>query len=100
VWQTLALVLVIVLGLRVWGNVTGDPLRRDLGIDSGFLLRGRASFELGENLLGYRPGETFLDAFKAGLTNTVLVAVTGIVLTMIAAVITRRPCSGSLLPRT
>jgi general L-amino acid transport system permease protein len=85
VWQALALGAVIALAAWVWGNVTGNLARRQLGIDFGFLA-GRASFEFGENLVGYRPGDTFLDAFSAGLANTVLVAVVGIVLTTIVAV--------------
>lgn len=85
VWQALAAGLVLAAVLWVWGNVTGNLARRNLGIDFGFLA-GRASFEFGENLVGYRPGNSFLVAFQAGLANTVLVAVVGIALTTVVAV--------------
>jgi general L-amino acid transport system permease protein len=86
VWQALAAGLVLAAGFWVWGNITGNLARRNLGIDFGFLA-GRASFEFGENLVGYRPGDSFLVAFQAGLANTVLVAVAGIALTTIMAVV-------------
>jgi general L-amino acid transport system permease protein len=86
VWQALAAGLVLAAAVWVWGNITGNLARRNLGIDFGFLA-GRASFEFGENLVGYRPGDSFLVAFQAGLANTVLVAVAGIVLTTVVAVV-------------
>jgi general L-amino acid transport system permease protein len=85
VWQALAAGGVLASGLWLWGNVTGNLARRNLGIDFGFLA-GRASFEFGENLVGYRPGDSFLTAFQAGLANTALVAAVGIVLTTVLAV--------------
>lgn len=85
VWQALAAGLVLAAALWVWDNVTGNLARRNLGIDFGFLA-GRASFEFGENLVGYRPGDSFLVAFQAGLANTVLVAVIGIALTTLVSV--------------
>ncbi len=84
VWQALALTLVVAAAIWIWGNVTGNLARRNLDINFGFL-GGRASFEFGENLVGYRAGDTFLMAFKAGLANTVVVAVAGIALTTVAA---------------
>lgn len=85
VWQAVAAGLVLAAALWVWGNITGNLARRNLGIDFGFLA-GRASFEFGENLVGYRPGDSFLVAFQAGLANTVLVAVVGIALTTVVSV--------------
>ncbi|WP_019015406.1 amino acid ABC transporter permease [Elioraea tepidiphila] len=84
VWQALAAAAVLAALLWVAGNIAGNVARRGLDIDFGFLA-GRASFEFGENLIGYRPGDTFLTAFLAGLANTVLVAVLGIVLTTMVA---------------
>lgn len=83
-WQSLALILVIGFALWLWGNITGNLARRNLGIDFGFLWN-RASFEFGENLVGYRPGDSFLIAFSAGLANTVFVAIVAIVLTTVVA---------------
>jgi general L-amino acid transport system permease protein len=85
-WQALALALVGAFAFWLWGNITGNLARRNLGIDFGFL-HSRASFEFGENLVGYRGGDTFLAAFAAGLANTVLVAVVGILLTTIVATV-------------
>lgn len=84
VWQALAAAAVLGAVLWIAGNIAGNVARRGLDIDFGFLA-GRASFEFGENLIGYRPGDTFLTAFLAGLANTILVAVLGIVLTTIVA---------------
>lgn len=83
-WQAMAVVLAAGAIWWLWSNLTGNLARRDLGIDFRFLA-GRASFEFGENLAGYRPGDSFLRAFLAGLANTVQVAVLGILLTSIAA---------------
>jgi len=85
VWQCAAALLVLGLLLWIWGNVTGNLARRNLGIDFGFIA-GQASFEFGENLVGYRPGDSFVWAFAAGLANTVQVALVGILLTTVLAV--------------
>jgi general L-amino acid transport system permease protein len=84
VWQALAAGGVLAAIVWVSGNIAGNLERRNLGIDFGFLA-GRASFEFGENLVGYRPGDSFLTAFQAGLANTLLVAVVGIALTTVVA---------------
>lgn len=84
VWQALAAAAVLGAILWIAGNIAGNVARRGLDIDFRFLV-GRASFEFGENLVGYRPGDTFLTAFLAGLANTILVAVLGIVLTTVVA---------------
>ena len=85
VWQTLALTLVAALAVWFYLNITGNLARRNLDVNFGFLA-GRASFEFGENLVGYRPGDSFLTAFKAGFANTVLVAATAIPITTIVGV--------------
>jgi general L-amino acid transport system permease protein len=79
-WQVLAALLV---GYAAWwlaSTLTANLARQSLDLNFGFL-GGRASFEMGDNLLGYRAGESFTRAFAAGLVNTLLVAVLGIVLT-------------------
>jgi general L-amino acid transport system permease protein len=83
-WQALAVLLVAGAIWWLWSNLTTNLARRDLGIDFRFLA-GRASFEFGENLAGYRPGDSFFRAFLAGLANTVQVAVLGILLTSVVA---------------
>lgn len=100
VWQALAAACVIVSVAWVTENISGNVARRGLDVDFGFLAR-RASFEFGDNLVGYRPGDTFLSAFKAGLANTVLVAALGIVLATIlgAGLALARLASNRLLAR-
>lgn len=78
--QALAGLLVLGFGWWVWGNLAANLERRSLGLGFDFLA-ARASFEMGDNLLGYRAGESFFRAFLAGLVNTLLVALLGIVLT-------------------
>lgn len=85
-WQALALAALLGFAAWIWGNLTGNLSRRNLGIDFGFLA-GRASFEFGENLAGYQPGDSFLRAFLAGLANTVQVAVLGILITTVLATV-------------
>src|SRR5512147_1223051 len=77
VWQGLVALAVAASIAWIWGNVAGNISRRGLDVDFGFI-NGRASFEFGENLIGYRPGDSFAVAFLAGLANTLLVAVLGI----------------------
>jgi general L-amino acid transport system permease protein len=78
-WQALAGGAVIALALWLWGNLSANLATRALPLDFGFVA-GRASFEMGDNLLGYRAGDSFLHAFAAGLANTLLVALLGMVL--------------------
>ncbi len=83
-WQGLALAALGALGLWVWGNVAANLPRMKLQLGFDFL-SARAAFEIGDNLLGYRAGDTILFAFAAGLANTLQVAALGIVLTTILA---------------
>ena len=78
--QGLAALVVLGFGWWLWGNLSANLERRALGLGFDFLA-ARASFEMGDNLLGYRAGESFFRAFAAGLVNTLLVALLGIVLT-------------------
>jgi general L-amino acid transport system permease protein len=80
--QGLAALLVLAFAWWLWGNLSANLERRSLGLGFDFLA-ARASFEMGDNLLGYRAGETFLRAFLAGLVNTLLVALLGIALTFV-----------------
>jgi general L-amino acid transport system permease protein len=75
-----AALLVLGLAWWLWSNLSTNLARRSLGLGFDFLA-GRASFEMGDNLFGYRAGESFTRAFLAGLVNTLLVAVVGIALT-------------------
>jgi general L-amino acid transport system permease protein len=79
-WQA---ALALAIGALLWwvaGNVATNLPRLKMELRFGFLA-DNASFELGDNLLGYRAGSSFAHAFAAGLGNTLFVSVIGIVLT-------------------
>lgn len=82
----LALALAAALAWLV-GNVRQNLPR--MGIEFGFDFLGQpAGFEIGENLIGYQPGQTIFRAYLAGMVNTIHVAALGIVLaTMLALVL-------------
>jgi general L-amino acid transport system permease protein len=86
VWQAL---VVMIFGAAVWwlaGNIAVNLPRLKMELNFGFLF-DRASFELGDNLLGYRAGDRYLLAFAAGIVNTLQVAIIGIVLTAIVGTV-------------
>ena len=80
VYQVLALA---VIGGLVWylAHNTATNMRQR-GIQSGFgFLLGTAGFDIGESLFAFDSGESLLQAYLVGLSNTLRVAVLGIVLT-------------------
>ena len=55
------------------------------GIQGGWdFLWQTAGFDIGEHLIAYEPGDAYWRAFAVGLTNTLRVAVTGILLATLA----------------
>lgn len=82
-WQVLAALLVAGFAWWLWANLSANLARRSLGLGFDFL-SARASFEMGDNLLGYRAGQSYARAFLAGLLNTLQVALLGIALTFFA----------------
>jgi len=97
VWQALA---VILIGGALWwiaSNVALNLPRLKMELRFGFLAEN-ASFEIGDNWLGYRAGETYLRAFLAGLANTLQVSILGIVLTaLVGTAVALLRLSGNLL---
>ncbi len=80
VYQVLA---VGVIALIVWflAHNTATNMRQR-GIQSGFgFLLGTAGFDIGESLFAFDSGESYLQAYLVGVTNTLRVAMLGIVLT-------------------
>lgn len=82
VYQVLA---VTVIGLALWflahNTATNMRLR---GIQSGFdFLTSAAGFDIGESLYPFDSGEPYWRAFLIGVTNTLRVAVLGIILTTV-----------------
>ena len=82
VYQVLAIAL-IALGVWVLASNTLANMRTR-GIQSGFgFLTQTAGFDIGESLIAFDSGESYLKAFTVGLINTVRVALIGIVLTTV-----------------
>jgi general L-amino acid transport system permease protein len=80
VYQVLALIL-LALGLWYLGHNTLLNMR-ERGIQSGYdFLLQTAGFDIGESLMGFDSNESYLKAFWVGLSNTLRVAILGIVLT-------------------
>lgn len=97
VFQTL-LAAILVLAVTVIATNVNTNLAR-VRLEPGFaFLAEPASFELGENAIGYRAGQSYLKALLAGLVNTIKVAVLGIILaTMLGTAIALARLSDNLM---
>lgn len=97
VWQALAVALI---GGALWwiaNNVAVNMPRLKMELRFGFLAEN-ASFEIGDNWIDYRAGQSYLRAFLAGLSNTLQVSILGIVLTgAIGTAVALLRLSGNLL---
>ena len=81
----------LVLGLvgAAWfftSNAMANLAKNSLTTGFDFLW-GNASFELGESITGFTAGDSFLDAFYAGIANTAAVSVISIVAATILGII-------------
>jgi len=78
-WQILVVAAVVALIAWLWSNTVHNlSVRR---IATGFAFLGReAGMPIADTWLSYSPKDTYLRAFIVGLTNTLRVAVIGIVL--------------------
>lgn len=82
VYQVLAL-LALAVGLWYLGHNTLLNMR-ERGIQSGYdFLVQTAGFDIGESLIPFESYESYLKAFGVGLSNTLRVAIVGIVLTTV-----------------
>jgi general L-amino acid transport system permease protein len=82
VYQALAIIVIAVSVLYLANNTATNMKVR--GIQSGFdFLTGAAGFDIGESLYAFDSGEPYWRAYLVGFTNTLRVAVLGIVLTTI-----------------
>ncbi len=79
------IVAVTVIALLVWFLAHNTIVNmRVRGIQSGFdFLSGAAGFDIGESLYPFDSSEAYWRAFLVGLTNTLRVAIVGIILTTI-----------------
>jgi general L-amino acid transport system permease protein len=78
-WQILVVAIVVAVIYWLWSNTVHNlSVRR---ISTGFAFLGReAGMPIADSWLPYSPKDTYLRAFIVGLTNTLRVAVIGIVL--------------------
>jgi general L-amino acid transport system permease protein len=80
VYQIVAVAVIALLVLYLASNTATNMRAR--GIQSGFdFLGGAAGFDIGESLFAFDSGEPYWRAYLVGMTNTLRVAVVGIVLT-------------------
>jgi general L-amino acid transport system permease protein len=79
------IVAIAVVAMAVWWLATNTLHNMQVrGIQSGFdFLKGPAGFDIGESLYAFDSAQPYWQAFLVGLTNTLRVAIIGIVLTTI-----------------
>jgi general L-amino acid transport system permease protein len=82
VYQVLAVTLIVLcVGYLAHNTQTN---MRERGIQSGFdFLNSPAGFDIGESLFAFDSGENYWHAYFIGFTNTLRVAITGLILTTI-----------------
>lgn len=67
-------------------NFSANLVAKGITIDFGFL-REATSFPIGESLISYSSGDTYLRALTAGLLNTIRLAIAGIALATVFGVV-------------
>lgn len=83
----LALFLATAAVFWLLGTNMADNMHR-LGLTPGFAFLGHAAnFEIGESVISYSAGDSYLRAFVAGLLNTVRVAVAGCALATVLGIV-------------
>src|SRR6516225_9633554 len=99
VFQVLFVAAVVGLGWFLVHNTIVNLRRQNIASGFGFLDR-EAAFGIGESLIAYTPADTYGRAFVVGLTNTLYVAVLGIVLaTIVGTLMGLARLSGNWLVR-
>ncbi len=78
-YQGVLLLVLVVAGLGLWQNTAQNLAVRQIRSGFGFLAE-RAGFDIGEGLVPYTPGATYLRALAAGVGNTLRVSLLGILL--------------------
>ena len=82
IYQVIAIGLVVMAGWWLAANTMHNMQVR--GIQSGFdFLKSPAGFDIGESLYPFDSAQPYWQAFLVGLTNTLRVAIVGIILTTI-----------------
>jgi len=85
VFQVVALGLVFMLSYWIFSNTQANLRKQAIATGFGFL-SNEAGFEIGESLISYSPADTYARALLVALLNTLKVALTGVVLTIILGV--------------
>src|SRR5262249_51062785 len=78
-WQILVVAIVVAVIYWLWSNTVHNLSARRISTGFGFLGR-EAGMPIADTWLSYSPKDTYLYAFIVGITNTLRVAVIGIVL--------------------
>jgi general L-amino acid transport system permease protein len=78
IYQVIFVAAVVGAGALLIHNMLGNISRQNIATGFGFLHK-EAAFGIGESLISYSPADTYARAFLVGLTNTLHVAVLGIV---------------------
>lgn len=100
VYQALLLIAVVALFWWLGNNAATNLARQNKATGFGFL-NSAAGFEIGFTLLPYNRASSYFQVFLVGITNTLLVAVVGIVLaTMLGFVMGIARLSKNFLIRT
>ena len=81
-YQVIALLLVFLFSYYIFSNTQANLRKQAIATGFGFLTR-EAGFEIGEPLISYSASDTYARALLVGVLNTLKVASTGVVLTMI-----------------
>jgi general L-amino acid transport system permease protein len=82
IYQVIAIALIVAVVWFLAHNTLYNMKIR--GIQSGFdFLTGPAGFDIGESLYPFDSGQPYWQAFLVGLSNTLRVAITGVILTTI-----------------
>jgi general L-amino acid transport system permease protein len=84
--QVGVVLLVFLLLLFLWNNLTTSMTRARMSFGFDFL-DSRAGFEIAEGPLAYTAANTYGRAYLVGLSNTLLISVSGIVLATVLGVI-------------
>ena len=85
VFQAVALALVFMLGYWIFSNTQANLRKQSIATGFGFLTK-EAGFEIGEPLISYSAADTYARALAVGFLNTLKVAITGVLLTIILGV--------------
>jgi general L-amino acid transport system permease protein len=85
-FQVFVVLIVGLIGLLLWNNLTSAMARTNLTFGLGFLSQ-TAGFEISESLIPFAATNTYGRAIQVGLLNTLYVSILGIILSTILGVI-------------